>query len=55
MRRLGSELVERLPSALAKAADDESDVIETLPYSAEDILSDAEPRLKVVATFARGF
>lgn len=54
MRRVCSDLVEQLPDALLEAGEEGSDVIETLPYSAEDILHDAEPRLGVVSSFARG-
>lgn len=54
MRRVCSDLVERLPDALLEAGEAGSDVIETLPYSAEDVLNDAESRLGVVSAFARG-
>ena len=54
VRRVCSDLMERLPNALLEAGEAGSNVIETLPYSAEDILNDAESRLGVVSAFARG-
>lgn len=54
MRKICSSLAEPFGEALLRAGEDGADVIETLPYSAEDVLEDARPRLDVVGSFASG-
>ena len=54
MRRICSELAEAVPEALMWAAERDASVLETLPYSAEDVIDDMPSRRKVVAAFARG-
>ena len=54
MRKICSSLAEPSGEALLRAGEDGADVIETLPYSAEDVLEDARPRLEVVGAFASG-
>ena len=54
MRKICSDIAEPFGEALLQAGEDGSDVIETLPYSAEDVLEDARPRLEVVGSFASG-
>jgi len=54
MRRICSELAEAVPEALMWAAERDADVLEALPYSAEDIIDDMPSRRMVVDAFARG-
>lgn len=54
MRRICSELAEAVPEALLWAAERDADVLEALPYSAEDIIDDMPSRRMVVGAFARG-
>ena len=48
MRRICSELSETVVPAVLAAGERLSTVVETLPYSAEDLVSDMEPRLAVL-------
>ena len=54
MRRICSELAEAVPDALTWAAERDAGVLETLPYSAEDVIDNMPSRRMVVAAFARG-
>ncbi len=54
MRGICSDLVDGLPGALAEAGERGSSGIETLPYSAGDVIEEARPRMAVVASFTRG-
>ena len=54
MREICSSLAEPFSEALLQAGEYGADVIETLPYSAEDILEDARPRLEMVGAFISG-
>ena len=54
MRRICSELAEAVPDALMWAAERDAGALETLPYSAEDMIDDMPSRRMVVAAFARG-
>lgn len=54
MRRICSELAEAVPDALMWAAERDAGVLETLPYSAEDVIDNMPSRRMVVAAFARG-
>lgn len=48
MRRICAELRERVAPAVLDAGERLSDVVETMPYTAEDLVSDMEPRLAVL-------
>lgn len=52
LRGICSDLTDALPSALAEAGERGSSAIETLPYSADDAIEDARPRMAVVVSFA---
>lgn len=49
MRRICTELAERVTDAVSKAGEMGSATLESLPYTAEDLLADMTPRLAVVA------
>ena len=49
MRRICVELSERAVPAVMAAGERLGNVVETLPYTAEDLVSDMEPRLAVLA------
>lgn len=48
MRRICAELRERVVPAVLDAGERLSDVVETIPYTAEDLVTDMEPRLSVL-------
>ena len=54
MRRICAELTEAIPEALMWAGERDAGVLETLPYSAEDIIDDMRQRRVVADAFARG-
>ena len=54
MQRICGELVEQITEAVMKAGEEGSDVLETLPFVAEDLIDDMQSRVVVVNAFARG-
>ena len=49
MRRICAELSERVVPAVMAAGERLCHVVETLPYTAEDLINDMTPRLAILA------
>lgn len=52
LRRISGELVDRIGAAVLDAAEEGAGVIETLPYTAEDLFEEMRPRLAIARSFA---